>query len=182
MKDLIILRNPHAYCLWWIKFNINCQILVPFTVERVIGDFPDLSFTLAMVPLQSTPIWCPPLESLRTFPKSFVRKISMGWEMNLLIWLIIDDEVPSIHSFDFLTISSPLIKSVLMRFVGQLTFLAAGCLAVPLVENHVVHEHQGLISRGWKRSLKLDGDVQVPVRIGLKQNNIHKSYQLLMDV
>jgi tripeptidyl-peptidase-1 len=69
-----------------------------------------------------------------------------------------------------------------MRFVGQLTFLAAGCLAVPLVENHVLHEHQGLISRGWKRSLKLDDDVQVPVRIGLKQNNIHKSYQLLMDV
>ena len=69
-----------------------------------------------------------------------------------------------------------------MRCAVHLIFLAAGCLAVPLAENHVVHEHQGSISRGWKRALKLEEDVQVPVRIGLKQSNIHKSYQLLMDV
>ena len=69
-----------------------------------------------------------------------------------------------------------------MHCAVYITFFAAGCLAVPLVENHVVHEHQGSMSRGWKRAIKLENDVQVPVRIGLKQSNIHNSYQLLMDV
>jgi tripeptidyl-peptidase I len=62
------------------------------------------------------------------------------------------------------------------------SFLVASCLAIPLTDNHVVHERQGSISRGWKRALKLEQDVKVPVRIGLKQRNIHESYKLLMDV
>jgi tripeptidyl-peptidase-1 len=61
---------------------------------------------------------------------------------------------------------------------------AAGSLAIPTPDNHVVHERQGPVSRNWKRisSFSQGDSVAAPVRIGLKQSNIDRAHKLLMDV
>ena len=63
--------------------------------------------------------------------------------------------------------------------------IAAGVEAAPAPNTHVVHEQQGAaISRGWKKLARRDqvASKPVPVRIGLKQGNMHRAHELLMDV
>jgi tripeptidyl-peptidase-1 len=71
-----------------------------------------------------------------------------------------------------------------MRFTvfAVATFVAAGVLSMPTTpDNHVIHEEKESI-QGWRKVSKLEGDVPLPVRIGLTQSNLHRGYELLMDV
>ena len=48
--------------------------------------------------------------------------------------------------------------------------------------NHVVHERRAVEPHGWVKSHRADADHIIPLRIGLKQQNLHMLEDLLMDV
>lgn len=50
------------------------------------------------------------------------------------------------------------------------------------VSSHVVHEKRGLLPSGWTAREKLDGEVRLPLRIGLKQQNLELGPHLLDEV
>ena len=58
------------------------------------------------------------------------------------------------------------------------TFLFAGAFSVSI--SHVLHEKRS-VSLPYNRQ-RVDGDAIVPVRIGLRQSNLHTGYERLMDV
>jgi hypothetical protein len=61
----------------------------------------------------------------------------------------------------------------------------AGTLAVPTPDTHVVHEQHGPgVSQKWRKLTRREDilAMPVPVRIGLKQSNLHQAHELLMDV
>jgi tripeptidyl-peptidase-1 len=66
-----------------------------------------------------------------------------------------------------------------MRGVFTIAVLFAGSLALPTVE-HVVHEKRDAASTHARQ--RLDPDAIVPIRIGLRQNNLDTGYDRLMDV
>ena len=56
-------------------------------------------------------------------------------------------------------------------------------LAVPSQRaNHVVHERRTVKPVGWVKSHKADADDIIPLRIGMKQQNLHMLEDLIMDV
>lgn len=56
-------------------------------------------------------------------------------------------------------------------------------LAVPSQRaNHVIHERRTAEPIGWVRSHRADADHTIPLRIGMKQQNLHMLEDLLMDV
>lgn len=70
--------------------------------------------------------------------------------------------------------------------LSTLTFLAAlaaSTIASPTPFSHVLHEKRGTVaSRGWSKRSKLGAKVQLPMRIGLAQNNLHLGPTLLHEV
>ena len=48
--------------------------------------------------------------------------------------------------------------------------------------NHVIHERRTVEPVGWVKSHKADADDIIPLRIGMKQQNLHMLEDLLMDV
>lgn len=74
-----------------------------------------------------------------------------------------------------------------MRLTVALT--AVSCLALEVValrsvpETHVVHERTvAHIGRSWERIEKAPAKAKLPMRIGLKQSNIQKAHDLLMNM
>ncbi|KAK3117512.1 hypothetical protein LTR53_001029 [Teratosphaeriaceae sp. CCFEE 6253] len=67
-----------------------------------------------------------------------------------------------------------------MKTLIALSTLAACALALPS-SSYVLHE-AGARSGRWKRSQAVDPDAIVPLRIGLKQRNLHIGYDKLMEV
>jgi tripeptidyl-peptidase I len=56
-------------------------------------------------------------------------------------------------------------------------------LAVPSRRSdHVVHERRDTTPVGWVKSRRADADKIIPLRIGMKQQNMHMLEDLLMDV
>ena len=53
-------------------------------------------------------------------------------------------------------------------------------LAVPL--GHVVHERNNHVPSRWVKQSRVDARTWFPVRIGLSQENLNTSHELLMDV
>ncbi|CRG84245.1 Aorsin [Talaromyces islandicus] len=60
--------------------------------------------------------------------------------------------------------------------------LAASSAARPAPNTHAVHEKRGAVSSRWSNPLRVRSDADVHVKIGLKQNNLHRGHDLLMDV
>ena len=70
-----------------------------------------------------------------------------------------------------------------MRFsTAAIGALALGVAAVPAPAANVVHEKRDYVPRGWAKRDKLPGDAELPMRIGLSQQNLDKGMDLLMDV
>jgi tripeptidyl-peptidase-1 len=59
-------------------------------------------------------------------------------------------------------------------------FATAQCVVVP--KAHVVHEKRAVTPSRWVKRERLSPAVILPMRIGLKQKNLHRGYDLLMDV
>jgi tripeptidyl-peptidase-1 len=62
-----------------------------------------------------------------------------------------------------------------------ITTLTAAVAAAPL-SNHVVHEKRDGLPAGWVTVGSLSRDAVLPVRIALKQSNLEKGHDFLMDV
>lgn len=65
--------------------------------------------------------------------------------------------------------------------------LAATCIGLAasraLPETHVVHERRSTIDTGrWIKRDRVAGHLRVPVRVGLKQRNLHKAEDWLLEV
>jgi tripeptidyl-peptidase-1 len=62
--------------------------------------------------------------------------------------------------------------------------LLAAAIAAPAAntKRHVVHERRERLPAHWKRSAKLHGDSNMPMRIALTQNNLDRADEFLMDV
>lgn len=70
--------------------------------------------------------------------------------------------------------------SLPVAFVSLVALVAAG----PIPDSHVVHEKRGLdhASKRWVKRERMHKDALLPMRVGLKQNNLHKGHEWLMDV
>ncbi|KAF3906894.1 Aorsin [Orbilia brochopaga] len=56
-------------------------------------------------------------------------------------------------------------------------------LASPVsYSNYVVHESRRILPHGWHRDSRLSGTLQLPVKIGLTQENLHIGEELLLQV
>jgi len=66
------------------------------------------------------------------------------------------------------------------------TTLVASAAAGPVPHTHVIHEKRELsqheFASRWTKRDRLDKDTVLPVRVGLKQQNLHKGVEWLMDV
>ncbi|MCJ1408202.1 hypothetical protein MMC19_002276 [Ptychographa xylographoides] len=61
--------------------------------------------------------------------------------------------------------------------------LAAGSFAAPaLTLRHVVHESRRDLPKTWVKRSAVEADALLPVRVGLKQRNLDKGHDLLMEV
>ena len=70
-------------------------------------------------------------------------------------------------------------------YTGLLTGLLALAAASPVPDSHVLHEKRDTSFRSasrWVKRDRLSGNTVLPVRIGLKQQNLHKGAEWLMDV
>jgi tripeptidyl-peptidase-1 len=66
-----------------------------------------------------------------------------------------------------------------LALVLAVTATAQGA-AVP--HSHVVHEKREVTSSQWVKREKLSSTVILPMRIGLKQRNLDRGHDFLMDV
>lgn len=62
-----------------------------------------------------------------------------------------------------------------------LNSLLAGVIAVP-TGSRVIHEQRDTSNARWIKREALDPDTKVPVRIALKQSNLDKGMDYLLDV
>ncbi|TVY71195.1 Tripeptidyl-peptidase sed1 [Lachnellula suecica] len=59
-------------------------------------------------------------------------------------------------------------------------FLALA-VAIPTT-NHVIHERRDIPASSWEKRAAMPSTMQLPMRIGLKQSNLDKAHDLLMDI
>ncbi|KAH8994045.1 subtilisin-like protein [Lactarius akahatsu] len=72
-----------------------------------------------------------------------------------------------------------------MRGILQVLAICSVALAAPSQlerGNHVVHERRTIEPIGWVQSHRADADDIIPMRVGMKQQNLHMLEDLLMDV
>lgn len=67
-------------------------------------------------------------------------------------------------------------------YVAILGAVVAQAAAVPFQGSHVVHERRDFVPKSWIKRDRLDGNAKLPVRIGMKQSNLDKGHDLLMEV
>lgn len=63
-----------------------------------------------------------------------------------------------------------------------LSSIVAGAIGAPLTDDHVVHEKRDSFATTKYTKRAVDANQKIPVRIALKQKNLDKGDQLLMDV
>jgi tripeptidyl-peptidase I len=69
-----------------------------------------------------------------------------------------------------------------MRGILYLAICSLALAAPSQRSDHVVHERRDTTPAGWVKSRRADADKIIPLRIGMKQQNIHMLEDLLMDV
>jgi len=70
-----------------------------------------------------------------------------------------------------------------MRGLLQVLAICSIALAAPSQRaNHVIHERRTAEPVGWVKSHRAGADDTIPLRIGMKQQNLHMLEDLLMDV
>lgn len=63
-----------------------------------------------------------------------------------------------------------------------LSLLASDVVASPVLSRSIQHEKREYTPKGWSKGERIPGDAVLPMRIGLKQQNLEKGHDLLMDV
>ncbi|KAI4154970.1 MAG: hypothetical protein LQ340_001318, partial [Diploschistes diacapsis] len=67
-------------------------------------------------------------------------------------------------------------------FVATAALAAVAAAAPTAPASHVVHEKRDALPRNWVKRSRLEGNVKLPMRVGLTQSNLHKGDDLLMEV
>lgn len=70
-------------------------------------------------------------------------------------------------------------------YISTFTILAgliASTVAIPKPASYVLHEKREYDPPVWHRDTRLDGNVLLPMRIGLTQQNLDKGHEMLMEV
>ena len=60
--------------------------------------------------------------------------------------------------------------------------IAAVSIAAPPASDHVLHERRAVDPTTWAKRQPAHGKKVLPMRIGMKQSNLDKGYDMLMDV
>lgn len=62
--------------------------------------------------------------------------------------------------------------------------LITGAIAAPAIisNGHVVHERRERLPASWNKEAGVHGDSRIPLRVGLKQNNLDLADEYLMDI
>lgn len=71
---------------------------------------------------------------------------------------------------------------MLILVPGLIIFLFACNLAAKIYTNTVVHEQRDFIPKSWSRLEKANKNIRLPIRIGMKQMNLEKGHEILMDM
>lgn len=71
-----------------------------------------------------------------------------------------------------------------MHFSLPVLALLGLAVAAPTeqVRRHVLHETRDTSSANWVKRDRVHGEVKLPMRIGLTQNNLEKGHDLLMEM
>lgn len=69
--------------------------------------------------------------------------------------------------------------STLLRLIS---LVAIGCAAPSSSDRYVVHEKRNILPSGFVSRERLSPEVRIPLRIGLKQRNLHLASEYLDDV
>ena len=70
-----------------------------------------------------------------------------------------------------------------MRFsLLALGTFAVVTIAAPPASNHILHEKRAVEPTAWAKRQPAHGKKVLPMRIGMKQSNLDKGYDMLMDV
>jgi tripeptidyl-peptidase-1 len=67
-------------------------------------------------------------------------------------------------------------------FLAGALALVTVCEAAPTASNYVLHEKRNFLSSSWTRRGRLEPNAKIPMKIGLKQQNLHLGYNYLLDV
>jgi len=81
-------------------------------------------------------------------------------------------------------LESCITESSSKMFVKLSVVAAIGAIinAAPAPSRHILHEERSTPSRDWVKSARIEKDAVIPMRIGLKQTNLDKGYDYLMEV
>jgi len=70
-----------------------------------------------------------------------------------------------------------------MKFqLGIIAALVAITETRPAPHSHALHEKRHVPSQTWIKRDRVSSDALLPIKIGLKQQNLHKGYDYLLDV
>lgn len=71
-----------------------------------------------------------------------------------------------------------------MRFnsICALAVLVGSVVTSPVPDTHVLHEKRDVGAEKWLKRRRLDADHRLPMRVGLKQSNLEKGHDWLMDL
>ncbi|KAG6900308.1 hypothetical protein C0993_012740 [Termitomyces sp. T159_Od127] len=75
-------------------------------------------------------------------------------------------------------------KTCMMRLTFELVFFVATCLAAPSPRSshHVVHETRAVDPIDWQITRRLENDQVLPMRFGLRQQNLDRIEEMLLAV
>lgn len=66
--------------------------------------------------------------------------------------------------------------------IAVIGLFAAEIAAAPLSSSHVVHERRDVVPKAWIKRDRIDGAIELPIRIGMTQSNLDKGHDLLLEV
>lgn len=69
-----------------------------------------------------------------------------------------------------------------MKLLLGVAFIAAVAAVPTPPHDYILHEERTHTPREWRREQRVDGEAILPIRIGLKQENLENAYGHLMDV
>ncbi|KAF3089308.1 hypothetical protein TWF569_003174 [Orbilia oligospora] len=84
---------------------------------------------------------------------------------------------------DLFKLSTAKLIISIMRLSWTLLLFAGLTCASPLsYSKYSIHESRQYLPHGWRRDARLSGDLQIPVKIGLTQANLHRGEDFLIQV
>jgi tripeptidyl-peptidase-1 len=82
----------------------------------------------------------------------------------------------------FFGLATSVSVKMLVLSIASLLALTATVQSAAVPQTHAIHEKRDIISTQWIKRQKLGSLDVLPIRIGLRQKNLHRGHEFLMDV